>query len=1512
MRKRIYLFILIPLILCLLLLGFKSGKTVTSGKRINVSKPSHPVPMKPVIQSPQITFSPDFGKIPLYFISNQGQMDKHALYYARTQRYTLWLTSEGLVFDFIKKESTSKNNDKQKNNKMTQLPGKFDDQSNIKYQREVSRLIFQNANPHPVVTPIDGTDYKVNYFIGNNKKKWKMDIPTSKAILYQEIYNRIDLKIYGMEREVEYDWKVKPGGRVSDICFKYQDVKSVTIDGSGHLVIDTRMGQLVHKKPVGFQVIDGKLIDIPVAFKQIDPFTYGFQAGSYNTNYELIIDPLVLVYSTYLGGSNVDNVYSIAVDNSGCAYVAGYTGSINFPLRNPIKNTLEVNYLDGFITKFSSTGNSLIYSTYIGSSNIDYCYGVAVDSNNCAYVVGYTRGSDFPTQNPYQVTFGGNIDAFITKLSSTGNSLIYSTFIGRSDNEYACAVTVDNSGAAYVVGAAALNFPITSSAFDTTYNGGGRDLFVLKMLPSGTDIIYSTYLGGSKTEDVTDLVVDDSGVLYIVGNLDSIDFPTQNAYKGYISGIWDAFITKVNASGSGLEYSTYFGGTNTDQIHSVAIDSSKSIYITGYSNSSNFPIVNAYRDWMAGINDAFVTKFSPSGSTLEYSTFFGGSGSESGYGIAVDSNGCAIVLGNTNSVDLPYYPFDSPYQRYNAGDTDFFLAKFFPDGSQLLFSTYFGGSLNDAAADIAIDSNNGIYITATTISTDFPVLNPYQSTFQGSISDTVVAKFTFSDPPPSIQVTAPNGGEAWYMGETHSITWTHAGISDAQTVHIVLLQNDTIVGTIAEDIPITNHTYSWTVGQYNGGTASAASNYKIRVETMDYLYQDISNANFTILNPTLTLTAPNGGQVLNVGSTYNITWTSRGDVSNVWLQYSTDNGISWKNITTSTANDGSYTWTVPNDPSSQCLVRITDIMGFPSDVSDATFTIWLQPAITVTSPNGSEEMYGGETTDITWTTVGVVGDVKIDYSTNNGTSWSSITSSTPNDGSYTWTIPYTPSTTCLVRVSETDGSPSDVSNNVFIITVRPTITVTSPNGGETWMVGTSYNITWTTTGTVGNVKIQYSTNNGTSWSWITTTTANDGSHPWTVPDTASTTCLIRVSETDDIPFDVSDATFSIAQPSSITLTSPNGGELWESGTYHDITWTTTGTFDNVLIQCSLDNGVSWRTIAEATANDGLYSWLLPEIVSQTCIIKVSESDGSPWDTSDGVFTITPTPTITIKTPNKPLTWTVGTTQRITWKSTGVINVVQIYYSTDNGVTWGLVANSTDNSGFYDWTIPAVLSTECRIKINQFGGSAYDISDSPFTITGELPPSITLTSPNGGETYTVGDTEEITWTSTGTVGNIMIDFSFSNGRNWKTIESSTPNDGSYLWTIPDRVSGECLIRIREGDQDGKPIDVSNSTFTIQSLEPTITVTAPVSRQIVTGESVFDITWTSSIGILAVKIEYSTDGGYTWISLRDSYQNSGVFEWTVPGNVSSDTCFIRITDTASGAWDMNDTDFSIHTP
>jgi hypothetical protein len=386
-----------------------------------------------------------------------------------------------------------------------------------------------------------------------------------------------------------------------------------------------------------------------------------------------------LVYSTYLGGSSTEQARGIAIDSAGNAYVTGFTGSTNFPTANAFQAAQGAgNSQDIFVAKLNASGTALVYSTYLGGDGaLDFGEGIAVDSAGNAYVTGVTNSSNFPTANAIQAAHAGGGDVFVTKFNAAGNALVYSTYLGGSDFEIAEHIAVDSSGGAYVTGdTRSTNYP-TLSPIQAANAGGANDAFVSKVNAAGNALVYSTYLGGSASDQGESVAVDSGGNAYITGTTDSTNFPTANALQPANGGVGitqDAFVTKLNASGSALIYSTYLGGSGGEVGHGIAVDSAGNAYVTGGSGSNtSFPTANAIQCVRAGGADVFVTKINAAGNALAYSTYLGGSGDgttiEIGRAIAVDSAGNAYVTGGTDSTNFPTV---NPIQATYAG-SDFGL-----------------------------------------------------------------------------------------------------------------------------------------------------------------------------------------------------------------------------------------------------------------------------------------------------------------------------------------------------------------------------------------------------------------------------------------------------------------------------------------------------------------------------------------------------------------------------------------------------------------------------------------------------------------------------------------------------------------------------------------------------------------------------------------------------------------------------------------------------------------------
>ena len=529
-------------------------------------------------------------------------------------------------------------------------------------------LTFSGSNkvqPTGVKQMIQNT----NYFIGQARYT---DLSSYAEIWYYNLYPNIDLRYYITPNGLKYDFIVRPGGNPTNIVLDVSNNMQVKQQINGMVLYsNTGVGSIYHPfmsdTHLNVYTTDGTAIN--ATFRSItgDQHSYGFALGSYNLGSTVIIDPVWLGFSTYVGGSSDDSGSSITVDSYGNTYVTGYTQSIDFPMVNAYNNTFGSKYAGGnddvFVFKLSASGNSLIYSTYVGGNGIDDGFGIAVDSLGVVYVTGSTSSSNFPTVSAYNSTFGGFNDVFMFKLSASGHTLLYSTYVGGSDNDYGNSIALGPDGTIYVTGVTfSRNFP-TVSAYNSTYGGNG-DVFILRFPVNGNGLVYSTFVGGSNYDYGSSIAVDSSGSVYVTGSTDSGNFPTKNAYNSTFGGNQDVFVFKLYPDNNTLFYSTYVGGNGNDFGSSIAVDSSGNAYVTGSTDSGNFPTKNAYNSTHGGYEDVFVFKLSSSGNSLVYSTFVGGNGADTGNGITIDSSGNVYVTGVTSSGN---FPTKNAYNRTIAG-----------------------------------------------------------------------------------------------------------------------------------------------------------------------------------------------------------------------------------------------------------------------------------------------------------------------------------------------------------------------------------------------------------------------------------------------------------------------------------------------------------------------------------------------------------------------------------------------------------------------------------------------------------------------------------------------------------------------------------------------------------------------------------------------------------------------------------------------------------------------------
>jgi hypothetical protein len=577
------------------------------------------------------------------------------------------------------------------------------------------RIRFDDALPTVALTAAAPLAGRASYFQGNNTRPQPTDLPTYAELTYTGLYPGIDLRYDGTGNRLKGTYTVAPGADPTHIRWHYEGATDLHIDSTGDLRYTVGDADpVVEQAPVAWQERTGQRHAVPVRYTVTDEGEVGFTLGPYDTTQALLIDPTLIyattvggsgnddgwaiavdragntyvagettsvdfpapkgfqpgfgggysdvfviklnpagdvVYSTYLGGGGEDMALGISVDSAGNAYLAGSTGSPDFPLANPVQPTYGGGSVDGFLTELNAAGTGLIVSTFLGGNYDDCTVGLAADAAGNLYTAGYTASTNFPVVNAVQATNGGSWDAFATKLGGRGTTIQYSTYLGGSDYELVSGFALDAAGNVIFAGeTASLNFP-THNAVQAA-NAGEEDAFVSKLGADGA-LVYSTYLGGSGEDANWAVTVDGAGSAYISGSTHSPDFPTRNAVQPEYAGDGDAFLTKLSSTGTALVYSTYLGGAGEDWGRGVAVDQAGNAYLDGMTDSADFPLIAPWQAKYGGKGDAFVAALDAGGATLHYTTFIGGSGEDDSRSLALDTAGNVYLTGYTNSPDFP-------------------------------------------------------------------------------------------------------------------------------------------------------------------------------------------------------------------------------------------------------------------------------------------------------------------------------------------------------------------------------------------------------------------------------------------------------------------------------------------------------------------------------------------------------------------------------------------------------------------------------------------------------------------------------------------------------------------------------------------------------------------------------------------------------------------------------------------------------------------------------------------
>jgi hypothetical protein len=693
------------------------------------------------------------GKLPLYFIENQGQADPRVSYYVQGRDTSVYFSSNGVTFALAGGPVHTR---RQALSDGFAAPRARADEK-ATGRRWAVRQEFVGANPGVRPSGREPTAATVSYFKGP-RSTWKTALPTYAELVYGDLWPGIDLVYSGSESNLKYTFVVKPGADPSQIRLAYRGATSVRLNDTGQLEVGTPVGGLTEDKPYTYQEVQGRRVEVPGAYALTSDATarsqsYGFRLGAYDKSRPLVVDPAVLVSAGYIGGAGRDEAFGIAVDGAGNAYIGGETTSTEatFPATVGPDLTSDVP-ADAFVAKVNAAGTALVYAGYIGGSSSDGGAGIAVDSAGNAYVGGTTFSSDFPAILGPDLSFNGEAEGFVAKVNAAGTGLVYSGYIGGDINDILNAITVDGAGNAYVAGhtnSKEATFPDgdgfgTLNGPDQTHNNTNfsNDSFVAKVNAAGTGLDYAGYIGGDDVfgfgyETASGIAVDGAGNAYVAGRTDATEatFPDGDGFGTLVGldqthngGGTDSYVAKVNAAGTALVYAGYIGGSTggIEEANGITVDSAGNAYLMGNTNSpeTSFPDGDGFgtlngpdQSYNGGNADAYVAKVNAAGTALIYGGYIGGAELDRGAGIAIDDAGNAYVTGDTFSSEASFPVTVGPDLTFN-GASDALVAKVNAVGTTLDYAGYIGGSSSDGGAGIVVDNAGNAYVTGFTGSTE--------------------------------------------------------------------------------------------------------------------------------------------------------------------------------------------------------------------------------------------------------------------------------------------------------------------------------------------------------------------------------------------------------------------------------------------------------------------------------------------------------------------------------------------------------------------------------------------------------------------------------------------------------------------------------------------------------------------------------------------------------------------------------------------------------------------------
>ena len=835
----------------------------------------------------------DFGRVPVFFVPNRGQTDDRVGFYVKGADKTIYFSPDGVTFALS--YSATPRSKKEVRKLFEHISDARNELMDKELRRWTVKMDFLGARKDVKPEGLEKTGASISYFRGK-PEEWKTGLPAYSKIIYRDLWPGIDLVYMGEFDKLKYDFVVHPGADPAKIRLAYRGAERVALTAEGRLEVKTPGGAFEDDFPLAYQELEGERRNVPVAYSVDAPtpglngraYAYGFQLGDYDRSRILVLDPTVLVYCGYIGGaSDQDYGYAIAVDGSGNAYVTGRAWSTegSFPVTVGPDLTHNGNR-EAFVAKVNASGTGLVYCGYIGGANDDIGRGIAVDGSGNAYITGRTGSTEvtFPVSVGPDLTHNGGDDTFVAKVNSSGTALVYCGYIGGDGGDAGGAISVDDSGSAYVMGytsSGETTFPVAVGP-DLTYNGN-TDIFVAKVDSSGTALVYCGYIGGDARDGseamfqgaLGGIAVDSSGNAYVAGATNSGEstFPVTVGPDLTYNGA-PGFVAKVNSNGTTLDYCGYI---DSSDCRGIAIDDSGNAYVTG-SAGPNLPvIVGPDLTFNGGDGEAFVAKVNASGTGLVYCGYIGGAEWDEGTGIAVDNSGRAYIVGYTKSPQSSFPVIDGPDLTYNSlvnGDT--FVAEVNSSGAALVYCGYIGGENGDYGSGIAVDGSGSAYVIGSTWSSQatFPEIVGPDLTLNGPINAFVAKVSPAVVPGPPITSLLPDSADAGDPGLNLSVIGSEfvdgAVVRwDGNSRSTTFVSEFEVDATIDASDLVAGKTVQVTVRNPNGGISNSLP--------------------FTISNPLPSLASLSTTHVTGGGAAFTLTVQGSNSVPNSVVRWNGNN-----------------------------------------------------------------------------------------------------------------------------------------------------------------------------------------------------------------------------------------------------------------------------------------------------------------------------------------------------------------------------------------------------------------------------------------------------------------------------------------------------------------------------------------------------------------------------------------------------------------------------------------------